>query len=370
MAGQRYTDLFWDPSADGVPDGRSPEIVEEKTGNPCFLPSLFPGSADILNLRSCLTIEEVLSDGPRPSDFDDYDNSVSARIDYGIAKAKQELAGRGTGDPEADRITLVEHPVKQGFAEALDQDRHQQAQALAEARVKQAQNALQDDKLIGPRTQALDWISECRQKEQEARLRGDMEEVHAWKRRAQWGVQDIMKLGKNKAEQLVEEYADEVDFHGIVQLFDKKTVNDEKWDTPRMQHDAGILLARANSRNRWGVVALPFESSPWGEVLPVHPKNMAQVQLPPEAYEKFKTLVYQSGGDPAPKEVFKKSWQVLRTLGYAGTAVPAHETQIKKAEGEELDPNKMSFKDYCAWREKSEKKRKPFVFPKKRHHGG
>jgi hypothetical protein len=138
-----------------------------------------------------------------------------------------------------------------------------------------------------------------------------------------------------------------------------------------MQHEAGILITRANQCNRNGVIALPQEASPWGDVLPVHPKNMCQVQLPADAFRSFKNLIYHTGGDNTPKEVFKRSWRALHQLAYAGAAVPTIEGKSKKAaEGEETDPDRMTWAEFCKWREAVEEKkrgRRAPILPKKRN---
>jgi hypothetical protein len=142
-------------------------------------------------------------------------------------------------------------------------------------------------------------------------------------------------------------------------LFDPKLVEDKAWDHPRMRHDAEIVVTRANSRNRHGVIALPMESSPFGEPLPVHPKNMCQIQLPLDQFESFKTMVYSSGGDNFAQEVFRRSWRALHTLGYADAVIiPAHEVKArKKAEGAEKSPDEMTQKEYEEWRTGGKKKK-------------
>jgi len=140
-----------------------------------------------------------------------------------------------------------------------------------------------------------------------AKETGDMKKFHDWRQRQRQYENEIEKLGPTPQQDYVEAVSDHVDFTSINQLFNRETANDKKWDHPRMQADAGVVISRANSRNRNGVIALPMESSLFGSVLPVHPKNMCQVKLPADQFETFKTMVYHSGGDDSPQEVFKRS---------------------------------------------------------------
>jgi hypothetical protein len=294
---------------------------------------------------------------PKPSDFDGYDQYVAALIDHRVKK-NFETAGSPADKVQAQ---VTAQAVAQGVAQALQP----QITFMDKLNAEIAAQA-PDDELHGPRTAALDWIANCKQKEEEARLRGDVEAVHAWKQRAQWGVKDIKNLGKSQAEQYAEDVHDDLDFHSINQLFDEKTVDDKKWDARKMQHDAGIVISRANQRNRNGLIALPLESAPFGEVLTVHPKNMCQVQLPIDQFESWKKMVYHSGGDNTPVEVFKRSWRALRQLGYADTAIPAFQAKAKEKAEAETDPEKMTFAEFCRWREGKEKKRPGAKFRKRK----
>ncbi len=297
--------------------------------------------------------KQIQSDEPRPEHFEDYDQYVSARINWSIKQA---------GNPGSQAQVTAE-AVAQGVAQAL------QPQVTFMDKLN-AQIAAQapDDELHGPRTKAVEWIEECKQGEADAKLDGDEKKARDWRQRAKWGVEDIKKLGKSAAEKYAEEVHLDVDFKSINLLFDKNKVDDKIWDAPKMQHDAGIVINRHNERNKSGLIALPLEAAAWGNVLPIHPKNMCQVQLPPEAFESFKNLVYHSGDENTPDKVFKRSWEVLHRLGYAGTAKPAFESKTKKKSDEpETDPEKMTFKEFCAWREGKEPKRGGFVFPKRRN---
>jgi hypothetical protein len=83
-------------------------------------------------------------------------------------------------------------------------------------------------------------------------------------------------------------------------------------------------------------------------------------------------MVYRSGGDDTPDAVFKRSWTALHKLGFAEAVVPAFEAKHKKkADEPETDPDKMTMKEFIAWREKQEdakrgRPRQGFVHPKKR----
>jgi hypothetical protein len=297
-------------------------------------------------------VEQLNNDEPRPENFEDYDEFVRARIDFAIKKAA----------PQGDQARVTAEAVAQGVAQALQPQVTFMDRLNADIDAKKP-----DDELFGPRTTAVEWIEMCKKEEAKAKLDGDENRARDWKQRSKWGVDEIERLGKSEAEKYAEEVHADVDLRSINLLFDKNKVDDKMWDTPKMQHDAGIVINRHNERNKQGLIALPLEAAAWGDVLPVHPKNMCQIQLPPQAFESFKNLVYHSGGENTPAEVFKRSWKALRRLGYAGTAKPAFEAKKKqKSDEPETDPEKMTQKEYEAWRTKSEKKTTRVMFPKKR----
>ncbi|MFC1580012.1 hypothetical protein ACFL4N_03780 [Thermodesulfobacteriota bacterium] len=287
---------------------------------------------------------------PQPADFEDYDEYVKSRIDWRLTQA-------GGPGPSSEQ-------VRQEIAGAVREGLKPPPQPL---------HPLPDDELLGPRQDAISWIADCRQKEQECRIKGDTKGIRAWQERAQWGVKDIEKLGPSLAEKAAEELSDISDYQNTSKLFDEYTADDPAWDSPRMKHDASIVVNRTNQRSRNGVICLPQESSPYGEVLEVHPKNMCHIQLPPTELARYKAMVFSSGGDPSPKATFKRSWEALHKLGYASQAVPSYEAKSGHSEGEP-DPDKMNWAEFCKWREAQENKRrggprKGFAFPKKRQHG-
>jgi len=102
-------------------------------------------------------------------------------------------------------------------------------------------------------------------------------------------------------------------------------------------------------------------------VIELDAKQMARVQ------EWVDGLSPQQKADP--DTVLKKYWQGIRKFGYYPYVKPVMEKKAtKKAEGEEVDPEHMAWKEYCAWREAQEDKRRGrprqgFVHPKKIQRG-
>jgi|OpeIllAssembly_1097287.scaffolds.fasta_scaffold22334_4 hypothetical protein len=85
-------------------------------------------------------------------------------------------------------------------------------------------------------------------------------------------------------------------------------------------------------------------------------------------------MVYSSGiNEGDHRKLFKQSWDALRKMGFADTAVPV--IKSKPVDPDQTDdPSKMSWKRYVAWREQQEErkhgKKTGFVHPKPRHGNG
>jgi hypothetical protein len=285
-----------------------------------------------------LDAERARTGEPRAADFTDYDDYVKSLIDWRVKQASP--GSLPAGDPK----TVVGHAVAQGVAYALQRDRTEQAEAAA----KTTLTPFPDDPHRAKRAELERLSTEFGIEAIKQKEAGNIEKYRDWRQRQLQYENELSKLPPKPEQQYAQAASDHVDFVSVGTLFNKETADDKKWDHPRMQADAGIVISRANSRNPGGVIALPMESSPFGEPLPIHPKNMCQVQLPADQYERFKNMVYRSGGDDSPQETIKRSWKALHKLGFAAAAVPAIEGKSKKAAaGEETDPDRMSWAEFC-----------------------
>ena len=286
---------------------------------------------------------------PEPRYFSDYDLYVKCLIDWQIKQA-----GPGV-NPQA-----IAQAVRQGLQPQVSPRDRFEAAIIEQA---------PDDELLPGRQEAIDWIEECRHKEHEAKIRGDVNAERDWQQRAQWGVQRIKELGKSKAEQYSEEVHEDLDERAIKSALLNPDRADEKiWDSPKMRHDSAIVVIRANQRSKSGTIRLPAESSPWGSVLDCHPKHMMEVTLPPSQYESWRDSVYHSGineGDHAA--LFRKSWSCLRKLGFGDSATPVIKSKPVDPDSTD-DPAQMSWKRYVAWREETESKKRnrAVIFPKRK----
>lgn len=261
----------------------------------------------------------------------------------------------------------MEVAVRKGLTDALQQDRA--AQAQAQAATQRDIGPIPDDPFRAQRAELEEKSKQFGKEAIKQKERGNLHDpvtgFFAQRQRQAQYEDALAKLPPKPEQQFAEDAIDQIDFNSISQLWNKELADDPSWLSPRMQNDAGVVLARANSRNRNGIIALPSELSPCGNVAPIHPRNMLQIQLPAAQFENFKSMVYGCGGDDHPQEVFRRSWKALRRLGFANNAIPAHEGKPrKKADEPEADPEKMTFKEFCKWREGQEPKRSGFVFPK------
>ena len=132
-----------------------------------------------------------------------------------------------------------------------------------------------------------------------------------------------------------------------------------------MKFDSAIVVARSNKRSRTGTIRLPAESSRFGPVLDCQPKNMVEIELPVEQYQRWKNQVYQVADESDHQKLFRKSWDVLYKMGFGNSGKRVVETKPEDPEKTD-DPASMSWRRYCAWRQEVEERRrgkkKPFQF--------
>ena len=306
---------------------------------------------------------------PQPHMFDDYDNFVKSLADFKTRQAlneaeaerrKRAAAYRMNPDnPDLDLGVAIEEGIRQGLKPQLTPLQAIEAQVAEQS---------PDDELLPARQEAIDWIAECRQKEHEAEIRGDVEAVRDWQQRAQWGVQKIKELGKSEAEKYADAVHEDIDEQSIRKALLNPDLAQEKiWQSPKMVHDSAIVVIRSNERSKSGTIRLPAESEPWGDVLDCQPRNMMEVKLSPNQYASWRDSVYGSGiskGDHA--ELFRKSWSTLRKMGFGEEAVPVIKSKVADPDKTD-DPAKMSWKRFVAWREESESKKRnrAVMFPRR-----
>ena len=145
----------------------------------------------------------------------------------------------------------------------------------------------------------------------------------------------------------------------IEKLFDPKMAHDPMFNSPGLQHDAAVLISDFN-KIAGGKIALPLESVPFGDILPVKPGNMVKLDLSKSQMKDFQETVY-STGNASPDEILKASWAWVRNAGLDTAAVGVIDKK-RAFEAEELggggitvdrktnDPREMTQKQYESWR--------------------
>jgi hypothetical protein len=133
-----------------------------------------------------------------------------------------------------------------------------------------------------------------------------------------------------------------------------------------------VVISRFNENSKDGTVVIPEEDSPHGNIRAIHPSTMKVIELPSQQYESWKRNVYGSGNEGDFDDLFRKSWAVLHQMGYAKTARSAEGQKPQAVDPDKTDdPNKMSWKRYCEWRQEQEDRkrgapRKGFVIPRQK----
>jgi len=145
---------------------------------------------------------------------------------------------------------------------------------------------------------------------------------------------------------------EEQDSKGIDLLYREDLADHPMWGNERLQNDSGIVVARGIQRAKT-TLRLPCEVSPFGNVAPCTPKNMMTVTLPEDQMKNLKDMI-SSHRDADPETVFRATWRALHTLGYAGTAERAFESQESTEEAPDgkphKDPSKMTQRQFEKWR--------------------
>jgi uncharacterized protein (DUF4415 family) len=170
---------------------------------------------------------------------------------------------------------------------------------------------------------------------------------------------DLAKLPPSPEVQYVQDLADHFDERGMRFLMDPKQADNPCWQNERLKNDSPVVVQRANERAK-SIVRLPAEDSPHGNPLPCEPKNMVSVEVPPDVMQTLKSQVKGIGD---PDTAFRRAWSVLHSTGYAGEAKRVVEPRGKTAPSEtEEDPDKMSWKRFCEWRQGQEDARRKRVY--------
>ena len=296
-------------------------------------------------------LEQAIGPQPRAADFTDYDDYVKSLADHRVAKERyewnkqQEIRERDRANRAAAYRLSPDNPnmdvgtvLSEAMREALEADRA--AQVLAQQQAKLDIGPVPDDPLGGKRAELERISNEFSMEAIKCKEAGDVKGYHTWRQRQVQYENELAKLPPKPEVEFAENQIDEVDFRSINLLFDKNRASDKMWDSPRMQHDAAIVIVRHNERSRHGAIALPAEDSPFGNPLACTPQNMVQVKLPPEQLKEFQRIVYRSGGDDSPDAVIRRSWRALHKMGYSSLAQPAIEKKAaKKAEDPDTTEN-------------------------------
>jgi len=141
---------------------------------------------------------------------------------------------------------------------------------------------------------------------------------------------------------------------------DPKRARDPVWQNERIKNDASVVVQRTLERAK-SIIRLPKEDSPHGNPLPCEPQNMVSFSdLPQDVIASIRSRV-QGASDP--DAAIRRAWAVIHQTGYAGTAKPVIEPKGKTAPSEtEEDPDKMSWKRFCEWRQGQEDARRKRVY--------
>ena len=143
----------------------------------------------------------------------------------------------------------------------------------------------------------------------------------------------------------------------VEKLFDPAMRNSPIFNSPGLQHDSAVLVADFN-KIAGGKIALPLESEPFGDILPVRPQNMVKLELSKAQMRDFQETVY-STSNASPDEVLKASWAWVRNSGLETAAVGVIDKE-RKFEAEDDDgitvdrktnnPKHMTQEQYEKWR--------------------
>ena len=299
---------------------------------------------------------------PKPVMFDDYDDYVKSLTDWKVrqvseeisARQAQTLAQRRGFNPNADPRTVLAEAVREG----LEADRA--AQALAQAQAQQDVGPVPDDPKRAERSYWSQLSMDASKAAIKAKEAGDTQKFHEWRQRQLQYENEIEKLGPTPERQFAEDLVDHQDELGMKVLMDPKRARDPVWQNERIKNDAPVVVQRQLERAR-NVVRLPMEDSPHGNPLPCEPQNMVSFSdLPQDVIASIRSRV-QGASDP--DAAIRRAWAVIHQTGYAGTAKPVVEPKGKTAPSEtEEDPDKMSWRQFVAWREAQEDARRKRVY--------
>lgn len=285
---------------------------------------------------------------PDPTNFQNYDEYVSAMVDFRISKH-----GLAVGD--------IPERVGDAVTRSLLTHAHEAARPKPPAATP-----FPDDPHRHEREELARQSLEYGQEAYRAEDTGRSDEARRWRERQRQVEKEIERLPEAPEIQFRKMVEDGQWFVGAEGLLDEKNADNEQfWNDPRILHDAPLAVVQANKRSRNGFLLLPEEiGAAFGNLAPCKPSSMVQFKLPPDVAESFKKEVYSSGGSDDPDAVLRKSWAVLHKLGYAGTGTRAFEPKAESGDREK-SPDAMSFVEFCRWREEGEKPRTPFVFPRR-----
>ncbi len=275
-----------------------------------------------------------------------------------------------SGDwPDADETTVStwdrqSEPLVEAF-ETIDDYEEAQEQWTVDERVRKSMAKVQsgiappkaeiDDDFGRVREELIEEMQTHERNLAQAELAGDTERAQRERDRLTLSSKSLNELPETPEVSYQRDSWNTLRGKSVDKLFDPSMRNDPMFNGPGLQHDAAVLVADFNKIAK-GKIALPLESSPFGDILPVKPQNMVRLDLSKSQMKDFQETVYSAGG--SPDDILKASWQWVRNAGLETSAVGQvdKERDFLKAETGEItidqgkSPKDMTQKQYEKWR--------------------